>query len=67
MANLFDDALALSDWLVAAPSAEVIDRIQAAERDAFLWHCVELHLSPDEVERFKQIAAKLRAAGYKKP
>ncbi len=64
----FTRALEIARWLDADPKppvVEVADRLERAEHDAFLWHCVQLQLTPAERERFEQMAQQLRAAGYK--
>lgn len=68
MANRFDAAKAIADWLATNPPAvEIVDRLERAEHEAFLWHCVEISLTPELRARFEQTAASLLAAGYRKP
>ena len=54
-------------WLDTATKDQVAERLMRAEDEAFLWHCVELQLSPDEKARFVQIAKTLRGNGYERP
>lgn len=62
------EALDVLRWLESKPSTEAIaERLLRAEEQAFLWHCVEIQLSAEERERFRAIAANLKANGYKAP
>lgn len=59
------DAIDVLRWLEGRPIEAVAERILRAEESAFLWHCVEVQLTPEERERFKTIAANLKANGYR--
>lgn len=68
MSNPFDEAMEILQWLDehrAEPDA-VVERISSAEREAFLWHVVSIHMSPADRAGIEKLAADLKAGGYRR-
>lgn len=59
----------LNDWLATATPAQIVERLERAEREAFLWHVVSVlgGMTPEAVKQITDVAENLRQGGYVRP
>ena len=51
-------------WVRDATMQQIVDRIEASELNALLWHVATLTMSPDEIARAENVGRALLAGGY---
>lgn len=51
-------------WLEGATPQQVVERIEASELAALMWHVATLQMSPDQVARAETVGKALLAGGY---
>jgi len=54
-------------WAATASTEQIVARIDAAEREAFLWHVASVHMTPKDRDDLVQVADMLQRGGYRRP
>lgn len=65
MSTRFDLSMELQEWLATATPQQILERLDNAEWNAYLWHVVRTCMKPEDVDQLQLLASELLAGGYR--